>query len=298
MFELFETFCSVAETGSLSKAAEALHITQPAVTRKIKALEKELGGVLLSRTSHGVELTPVGMQVLIYARQALAAVAACRRAVAESTPGEHGRLAIASGNILMQFTLPPVLAEFREQHPDLPIILYTGLYQECLVRLTNYEVDLALIATPLIPPGLKARPLFTDPMMVVTPPDSPLAQADELSLADLEGQTLLVLPKQSGLRQQLTRVLAEANITCPLAEHSTVEMVKTMVGLGIGVTLLPQSAVAEEVEQGRFAAVPMRDWPDHGRTVLAVTRSEGAISEAVSAFLKALVHRYRSQLHH
>ncbi len=293
MLQLLETFCTVAETGSLSKAAEALHLTQPAVTRKIKALEHELGAVLLTRTPHGVELTPVGREVLIHAHSALAAVAACRRAAAKSTPAGKEQLRIATGSMLMQFVVPPVLAALRRERPDLHIEIHTGSYRECLDRLVAYNVDLALIFTPQIPPGLKARPLFTDPMAVVTAPGNPLtADRKERSIAELDGLSLLALPRTAGLHQQLVKVLDEHGIRCELVEQATVESIKTMVALEMGITLLPRSAVADEVAQGRLAAVPLKDWPDNGRTVLAVTRGEGEVPEPVTAFIRALRERY------
>lgn len=292
MLQYLETFSAVAETGSLSKAAEALHMTQPAVTRHIKALEQELGAVLLTRTAQGVALTPVGREVLGHARQALAAVAACRRAAAEPAQAGTGRLSLAAGNMLMQFTVAPVLAAFKAQRPGLDVELHTGHYQDCLDRLTAYEVDLALISTPHIPSGLKARPLFTDPVVLAAAPGSDLVREPEVELARLDGGTVLVLPKQAGLRQQTTKVLSEAGVTCNLAEQSTVETIKTMVGLGMGVTLLPRSAVAGEVAQGRLAAAVVRDWPDNGRQVLAVTRSEGAVPEPVTTFLHMLRTQY------
>lgn len=292
MLQYFETLSAVAEAGSISRAAETLHISQPAVTRQIKAMEQELGAVLLTRTSHGVALTPVGRQVLVHAKQALAAVAACRRVAAESSPGGPARLSVAAGSMLTQFVISPVMAAFKAARPELRVTLQTGHYQECLDRLNSYEVDLALISTPMIPSGLKAKPIFTDPVVMVMPPGSPLAAAPNLGLADLEGMALLVLPRAAGLRQQLTRILADAGINCQLTEHPSVETIKTMVALDMGVTLLPRSAVVGEVALGRLAAVPLRDWPDHGRPVLAVTRSEGTLPEPVSAFLKALKDRY------
>lgn len=295
MLQLFETFCAVAETGSLSKAAEAVHITQPAVTRHIKALEQELGAVLLTRTTHGVALTPVGEQVLVHARQALAAVAAAHRVAAELSPGDHGRLAIAAGNMLTQFIIPPVIAALRAQRPELQVEMYAGNYQDCLDRLTAYQVDLALISTPNIPPGLKARKLFIDPVVLVAAPKSPLAGRESVRIADLEGKTLLVLPKATGLRQQLVKRLTDAAVNCHLVEHPTVETLKTIVSLDMGVTLLPRSAVAEEVAQGRLSAILVEDWPDNGRPVLAVTRGEGSLSEPVQTFLKALQERYGSK---
>lgn len=292
MLHLLETLCAVAETGSLSRAAEALHLTQPAVTRQIKALEQELGAVLLTRTTHGVELTPAGKAVLPHARQALAAGEACRRAASEAAEGGAGHLRVAAGHMVMQFLLPPVLAEFRAKHPEVHIELHTGHYQECLDYLTGYQADLALISTPPTTSGVKATPLLLDPVAAVAAPIHPLVQAREISMADLAGQHILTLPRQAGFRQMVVGILAGADIHCQLAEQPTVEAVKTMAALNMGVAILPMSAVADEVQRGRLAALPIRDWPDQGRTVLAVTRSEGALPLPVRSLLHALKARY------
>lgn len=291
MLHLLATFCAVVDTGSLSRAAEQLHLTQPAVTRQIKALEQELGAVLLTRTTSGVGLTPAGEQVLPHARRALAAVAACHRAAADASP-EPGRLRLAAGNMLMQFILPRVLTAFKAQRPEVQIQLHTGHYQECLERVIAYEADLALIASHQIPPGLKARPLFADPITLVIAPTSALAGREWAELKDLQGLSLFVLPRQSGLRQHITEVLAAAGVSAAMAEQPTVEALKTMVLLELGASLLPRSAVADEVKQGRLMAVPVRDWPESGRTILAVTRAEGELPEPARSFRQALLHQY------
>ncbi|HLN59958.1 MAG TPA: LysR family transcriptional regulator [Symbiobacteriaceae bacterium] len=295
MLHLLETFCAVADTGSLSKAAEALHLTQPAVTRQIKALEQDLGAVLLTRTAHGVELTPAGRAVLAHARHALVAVEGCRRAAAEATGGAS-QLRVAAGHMIMQHLLPPVLAKYRAEYPDVQVKLYTGHYQDCLDQLTGYQSDLALISTPVSGSGLKGVPLLVDPVVAATAPGVALtAGGREIVLAELAGYPILMLPRQSGFHQQASHVLAEAGVDCPVAEHPTVEAVKTMASLNMGVALLPLSAVADEVERGRLAAATISDWPDHGRTVLAVTRSEGAVPLPVQSLLKALRAHYKSK---
>lgn len=294
MIHLLETFCAVADTGSLSKAADALHLTQPAVTRHVKALEQELGAVLLNRTSHGVELTPAGKAVLGHARQALAAVTACRRAAQEAAPGGADHLRVAAGHMVMQFLLPPVLAEFRSRYPSMQIQLYTGHYQECLDRLTSYQADLALISTPAAGGSLKTTPLLLDPVVAAVAPGAPLSDRAEISLADLCGATILALSKQAGFRQSVVHVLEEAGVQVHIAEHPTVESVKTMAALNMGVAVLPRSAVEDDVQRGRLAAADIRDWPDHGRIVVAVTRSEGAVPAPVTTLLKALRARYGS----
>lgn len=292
MLQLLETFCAVAATGSLSRAGEALHISQPAVTRQIKALEQELGAVLLTRTPQGVTLTPVGRKVLEHAKEALAAVTACRRAAVESLPGAPGRLRIACGAMLMQYALPPVLTAFRADRPDLDVYLRTGHFQTCVDLLLSYEVDLAVISTPMYQSGLKVTPLFRDPVMLVVAPDSPLASLNALRVADLQGLTLFALPVQTGWRQQMTRILTQAAITFHLVEHPTVETIKVVVGLGMGAALLPHTAVGPDVAAGHLAAIPIQNWPEEGRIIYEIIRSEGALPSVAHDFSAALRHRY------
>src|SRR5687767_8626347 len=110
MLQLLETFCAVAEVGSLTKAAERLHTTQPAITRQMRTLERELGATLLTRTPQGVALTAAGRAVLRHARNAIAALRAARQAAAEFSESGAGRLRIAAGLMATQYVLPAAVA--------------------------------------------------------------------------------------------------------------------------------------------------------------------------------------------
>ncbi|MFZ5824340.1 MAG: LysR family transcriptional regulator, partial [Bacillota bacterium] len=289
MLHLLESFCVVAETGSLNKAAEVLHLTQPAISRQIKALEAQLGAVLLTRTPHGVELTPAGQAVLPHARAALAAVTACKHAAAGASGSGPERLRIAAGLMITLYTLPPVIAAFKEAYPAIPVELIPGHHRDTLDRLMAYKADVAFIASDVTAPETKALKLFSDPLLLVShpQPDPPRR------LADLEGRTLLVLQPQAGLRQEVERALTEHGVTCRLAEHPTVETIKTAVQLQMGVTLLPASAVREDVRTGRLAAVPVEDWPASTRTIRAFVRAEGTLPEPVRTFIHLLKEHYK-----
>lgn len=290
MLHLLESFCVVVETGSLNKAAEALHLTQPAITRQIKALEAQLGAVLLNRTPHGVELTPAGQALLPHARAALVAVAACRHAVAEASGGGGPeRLRIAAGLMITLYTLPPVITAFKAAYPTISLDLVPGHHRDVLAQLLDYKVDVAFLASDVHTPETKAIKLFSDPLLLVSPP-----QADPpRRLADLQGKTLLVLTPQAGLRQEVERALGDHGITCRLAEHPTVETIKTAVQLQMGATILPASAVREDVRSGRLAAQPIADWPESTRTVRAYVRSEGTLPEVVRTFIHLLKEHYK-----
>mgnify|MGYP003900184503 FL=1 len=290
MLHLLESFCAAAETGSLNKAAEMLHLSQPAITRQIKSLEAQLGAVLLNRTPRGVELTPAGQAVLPHARAALSAVAACRHAAAQASGAGPGRLRIAAGLMLTLYTLPPVITAFREAYPAVPVDLRPGSNRDVLNQLMEYEADVAFLLSRVSEPGVKAIKLFSDPMLLVSHPDAgPLER-----LRDLEGRTVLVLQPGAGMRHEVEQALTEQGVTCRLVEHPTVETIKTAVMLQMGVTILPASAVRQEVRDGRLAARPVADWPGPGRTVHAYVRAEGVLPEQARIFIHMLKQHYRN----
>jgi DNA-binding transcriptional LysR family regulator len=318
MLDLLETFIAVSEAGSLNKAAEALHLTQPAITRQIRSLEAQLGAVLLTRSSHGVTLTPAGVAILPHARQALAASAACKQAAQAASAGRAQRLTLATGLMITLYVLPPVIARFRELHPDVDVALHPGLHAQAVDRLLNYEVDAAVIGSDVDVPQVRAIPIFRDPLLLVTAPSNaapvssqalPLSSGAQLgiseathaappqtghgaALAALQGAALHVPSPQTGLRHQIERALADRGITATLHEHPIAETIKTAVALGMGVAILPRSVVVADVAAGRLHAVPLDDWPDAYRTVRVLIRAEGAVPTAVRALIGLLQERY------
>lgn len=290
MLNLLETFCAVVQAGSINKAAESLHLSQPAITRQIKALEKDLGAVLLTRSTHGVELTPAGEAILPFAHQALSAVAGCRQAAARAAGQGAERLAIASGLMIMLFSLPSVIERFRETWPSVAIDLRPGNWGEAVERLLAYEVDVAFLSTPLQVPGVKGTPLFKDPLLLVGAPGT--AATMPRRLADLEDQPVFMLTPDSGLRGELGREIEARGIEPKIITHPTVETIKLAVSLGMGWTILPSSAIREEVRAGKLAAEPIQDWPEAVRTIRAYTRAEGALPEPARHLIALMREAY------
>lgn len=278
---VYATFCTAVKAGSLNVAAERLHLSQPAVSKQIQTLEADLGVQLLTRGSRGVELTPVGRQVYRMARRVLAAEEACRRVAAAWADPEHGRLVIAAGLTVTLFTLPPVIQAFRNRAPGVRLEVVTGNSREALAQLISFEADLAFVTSPASHPDVQAIPLFIDPLVAVAawgerPPEQ---------ISDLAGATLISFRGGSGLRQYVNQVL-EGQGAHPdvVMEFDSIEAIKTMVGLGLGLALLPWSAVRADVEAGRLAAARLADWPDEGRTVTLLRRRAGLRAGPVGTF--------------
>jgi DNA-binding transcriptional LysR family regulator len=289
VLQLLETFCIVAEAGSLTRAGDRLHMTQPAITRQLRALERQLGAVLLTRTPRGVTLTPIGDRVLAHARQAVAAGRACREVAAEASAAGARRLRIAAGLMATQYVLPPVVARFRSLYPDVEVDLQPAHHRIAIERLLGYEVDAAVIASPVRSPQLRATPILHDPLLLVG-----AAGADRPPgrLADLRGRTLLVLTSGTGLHDQIETALRHRGIVCHLIEHPTAETIKTSVALEMGVTILPASAVRVEIANGTLAASPIVDWPEAARDIHLLVRTDGQTPRPVTAFSTLLREHY------
>jgi DNA-binding transcriptional LysR family regulator len=281
VLQYVESFCAVVEAGSLNLAAERLHLSQPAVSKQIRAMEAELGVQLLVRSARGVELTPVGRQIYRLARRALAVEAGCRRAAETWRGAGAGRLIVGAGLTLTLFSLPPVIQAFRERVPAVRLEVVTGDSRESLARLLAFEVDVALVTSPVVHPEVQAIPLFVDPLVVVAAPGTVLPR----SIAGLGGAALISFRRGSGLRQYVDQVL-ESHGARPevVMEFDSIEAIKTMAGLGLGLALLPLSAVREEVGSARLTMTRLVDWPDGGRTVTLLRRRAGLRSGAVSRF--------------
>jgi DNA-binding transcriptional LysR family regulator len=296
VIQLLETFCAVADAGSLTRAAERLHLTQPAITRQMHALERDLGVVLLARTPQGVALTPAGRAVIEHARQAVAAVRACRTAALEHRQ-ERGagapQLRVAAGLMATLYVLPPVVARFRRLHAEVEVDLQPAHHRVALERLLAHEVDAAVIGSPVRSPLVRATPVLHDPLLLVGPPGAGAAPA---SIAELRQRTVLVLPAGTGLHEQIEAGLRRHGISCRLVEHPTAETIKSAAALGMGLTVLPASAVREEVRAGTLSARPFADWAEAAREIHVVVRAGDRPGAPVSAFTALLEQHYRGGL--
>lgn len=280
------TFCEVVEAGGVSQAAARLHLSQPAVTRQLQALERELGGPLLRRGRRGTAPTPLGEAVYRHAVRALREAEACRRVAERWRAESGGNLVLGAGLTLVLFTLPPVIARYRAQHPDVRLRVVTGTSEEIADQLLEYRVDVAVATSPPPRPGVRATPLFRDPLVLAVAPSHPLAGAGAARLADLAGQPLLAPGPGSGLRRELEEVLRRRGVAAAaVMEFDSLEAIKTMVALDLGVAVLPLSAVRDDVAAGRLRTVTLADWPPPGgRTVTLLERDDPYAPAPARAF--------------
>lgn len=294
MLPWLRTFCTVVEAGSVSQGAARLQLSQPAVTRQLQALERELGSRLLRRGRRGTVPTPLGEAVYRHAVRALKEAEACRRLAERWRVESGGSLVVGAGLTLVLFTLPPVIARFRAEHPHVRLRVVTGTSEEVAARLLDYRVDVAVATSPPRRPGLRATPLFRDPLVLAVAPSHPRAGAGSAQLAELAGQPLLAPGPGSGLRRELEEVLDRRGIrAAAVMEFDSLEAIKTMVALDLGVAVLPLSAVRDDAAAGRIRVLSLVDWPPPGgRTVTLLEREDPyapAPARAFAALARAML---------
>jgi len=282
------SFLQVADAGTITRAAEQLYLTQPAVTQHIHALERELGAPLFDRLGRGMRLTAAGCILQVYARKSLAALEECRLEMGEWLAGETGPLTIGAGVTTSIFFLPKWLRLFKESHPGVELIVRTGRSREIVALLLEGEIDLGLITSPTDHPSIALCSLFAEEIVLVVPPDHPLAGA-AIAPMRLGSLPLILFPHGAGFRDYLDRFFAASQ--CPpnvKMETDSVEAIKSFVGAGLGASLLPFSAVQQEIADGTLARVTFTGIAPPQRETYAAYRGDRYLCATAKQFLELL----------
>ncbi|MEV6847393.1 LysR family transcriptional regulator [Actinoplanes sp. NPDC051411] len=245
----FEYFVAVAEERGFTRAAARLHVVQSGVSAVIKALERELGAELLERTSKRVVLTDAGEALLPRARAALDAVRAARDAVDEVRGGLRGTVRIGTLTSVGMIDVPALLGRFHRLYPDVRLQLAVSSRGSVglLEGLVDGSIDLAIASVPGRPPaGVRIRQAHHEQLRLVLPEGHRLADAEEVTIADLVGEAFVDFPEGYGNRFVVDHAFAAAGIQ----RHVTIQVMDiasaaSFVREGLGVSVLPQFAVPD-----------------------------------------------------
>lgn len=281
-------FREVARHGHVTRASEALFVSQPAVSRCVKDLERQVGMPLLEPVGRRMRLTEAGKVLIAHAERILTEISDAERALSGLKEGETGRLVLGASSTPGTYLLPDLLGRFRRAHPGVEVALVIADTHEVLARILDGRLDVGLVGEADFAPALQVEPYSRDALVLILAPAHPLAALHTVSLSDLREETFVLRESGSSTRTVLERALSEQGFRPrSVLELGTTEAVKKAVGAGLGVSFVSECAV--ELECRAEALVTRRVSPlELHRGLHLVRRSSFRPTPLYRRFLAAL----------
>ncbi|HEX3974188.1 MAG TPA: LysR family transcriptional regulator [Stellaceae bacterium] len=286
---LLRLFAAVAEHGSFSHAADALHVSQPAVSKGVREFESQVGTALLERGAGGVRPTEAGQRLLIQAR----ALFAAERAAEEELDGfrglQRGSLAIGASTTIATYLLPPLLGAFSRRRPEIELHLTSANTRAIAERLVARELDIALVEGPTKEFNLRAAPWRRDELALIAAPDHRLARLSaSVVLTALEQEIFLIREPGSGTREVVASALAKYKLRPRRTiEIGSTEAIKQMVASGFGVAIVSAAAAIDQIALKRLTVIRPPRFAVH-RALMRLTLHGRPMSAAAAAFDRLL----------
>jgi DNA-binding transcriptional LysR family regulator len=277
-------FLAVADTLSFSKSAELLHLSQPAVSKRIGALEAQLGTALFDRIGRTVGMTAAGRTLLPFARRTLHELEDGRRALALLSGRVGGRLSIGTSHHIGLHRLPAVLRRFTQTYPDVDLDIQFMDSEEACDAVIHGKLELGIVTLPTeAPPQLRTRLAWPDPLTVMVAPDHPLALLTRVHLKDLARHPA-VLPDDRTYTHRIVKAALQAHGVAPRIRLATnyLETLKMLVAIGLGWSVLPHSMLDSSVRALPVPGLAMQ------RELGAVWHARRTLSASADALLRQL----------
>src|SRR5271168_3151766 len=281
-----ETFIAVATFGGFHRAAEALHISQPAVSARIKALEESLGVRLFSRSRGGLMVSDAGRTFRPHAEELLRYAAVARQAVHQSQPASATPLQIAAALSISVYFLPDVLKRFQRAHPTVIISIRPGHSKEVLEMVLNEEAEIGL-ARSLQHPEVETISLREDPLLLVAHPRRGPTHSRRATLEKVASWPLIFYDHGSSDWTLTHSLFRRAGLVPNVAlEVDSIETAKRMVERGLGLSFLPQLAVGREIRLHKLTTVKLLDAEPLRRSLDVIHPRHRPLRTEVRAFLQ------------
>lgn len=296
-FRQLRVFLEVAQQGSVSRAAAALHLTPPAVSMQIKEIENQVGLPLFDRVGRTLSLSTAGEYFVVHARRMLAALRDAENAMNRFKRLEHGLLTVGMVSTAKYF-VPRLLALFRQEHPGIDVRLVVSSNRKALVELLqSSECDLAVMGRPPRELDVRSEAFAAHPLVFVCPPEHPLLALGHLPVGALATFPFIVREQGSGTRASMEHFFAEHRFEPSITmEMGSNETIKQAVMAGMGVSFLSMHTLWLELGAGLLKLLDVEGTPVM-RTWQVVHLQSKVLSPAAEAFRYFLIERGESVLH-
>jgi LysR family transcriptional regulator, transcriptional activator of the cysJI operon len=256
-------FCTVAETKSFSKTSEIIHLTQPAVSLQIQALEEKYETKLFDRSSSTVTLTPPGEVLYKYAKEILTLYASAEKAIGKHTGLLKGSLTVGAGSNIGNYILPSVITDFKNIHSKIKIYLIVGNSKRVIELLNSGNIDIGLLEGDVSKQKMPVKKLLSDELLLIVAPNHPWSKKKEVSISDLVKEPFLFREAGSGTRQIIEKFLNRYGITVNDMKISAIlgstEAIKDAVENGLGVSIISRWAARKESKYGTLRLLSLKE---------------------------------------
>lgn len=295
-FRQLSVFEAVARHLNYTRAAEELHLTQPAVSMQIKQMEQSLGLAIFEQLGKRIHLTGAGSEVLAYARAITQQLDELEDVLNRVKGLSGGKLRISVATTANYF-IPTLLGTFSRRYPDITVSLDVTNRETLLRQLSENTVDLVVMGQPPAEADVEAQTFMDNPLVVVAPPDHPLAREKKIPLARLQEETFLVREPGSGTRIAMERFFNERGMKLKTGmEVGSNEAIKQSVQAGLGLGLLSRDTVEQELSLKRLVILDVAEFPIM-RHWYVVHRKGKRLSAVAEAFKQFTLKEARVLLH-
>ncbi len=278
---------AVARSGNFSRAAEHCHVSQPSLSQQIQKLEEELGERLFDRMKREAKPTPHGEAFLRRAVRILEEVDAAKREATDAKDLLRGTVTIGVLPTIAPYLLPEVMVEFTEKYPGVEIVVQEDTTARLLKLALAYEIDFALASRPIQDERLAVRELFAEELLLALPPGHPLTRKRTVSVADLEGERLIVMKEGHCLGDQVLRFCDRRELHPRISFRSAqLETIQSLVRSGLGLSLIP--AMAAQSDRSDLPEYRSLQAPKPDRKIVAIWPKQRPPGRAANEFLEMI----------
>lgn len=290
-------FCAVVKTGSISKAAKHLHLTQPALSLQIQDLEEYFNTKLLERSNRGVKITPSGELLYSYGHRIMSLSENLIQEINALTSLDNEEMNIGASSTIGGYALPCSIYIFKEKYPQSDVKMTIGNTKEILEKTEDGVLDIGLIEGPfnkslLNQQKLIAKNICRDELVMITPANDEWGEKEVITLDELKTLPLVLREKGSGIRETVEKALSDNNIQlddCRLTmELSTLEAIKSCVEAGQGISIISRLAVRRELRHGTLKALQVEgiSFPHYFTVIYSSVKPKTALQKTFIEFIK------------
>jgi DNA-binding transcriptional LysR family regulator len=281
------TLQEIAKRGNFSRAAEHLHLSQPAVSLHIRQLEERVGMPLLERVGKRAFPTAAGEILLGHAARIFQELESASEALARFRGVVSGRIRLGTGATASIHLLPPLLRRMRGRHPEIELVVVTGNAPEMARAVAANELDVAIVTLPVTARPLVVTSVYRDPLLAIAPPGPRWRRRRPITAAELAGHPLMLYEAGGTIRRVIDDWFRRADVSPRVAmELGNEEAIKKLVGAGLGLSIIPAIATRNEARDGSLVVLKLE--PPLVRRLGVVRRRDKPVGPALEVFLAAL----------